>query len=446
MPPIQAMHAITYPFETHTDLSSVIAPPYDVLSESKKAALMAKSKHNIVAVDLPHLPPKTVGPDEAYQRAGERFRQWLSDRVMVKHETPTLFVYAQRYTVGDKTFCRRGLIGNVRIQEFGAGPEGQGGIWPHEQTFSAAKEDRLKLMRATQAQLSPIFGIFSDPQEEVGGLLQAVMDRGAYSAFGVTDDDGVRHEIWAVTDPDTIRGFEQVLGPKDIYIADGHHRYNTALIYRREQVEHHGLAPENTGAHPADWCQFVLVSMQDPGMIVLPTHRVLGNMPGFDIDKFKQAAAGKLNVEAFTGDSLEALEAALPDAGPHAMGLYDPANPKHPFYIATTLSDDPLAQSHALQAEPWRKLDVAILQHLVVEQVCEPTFCGGDDKVGWKFPHEIAELKRLADSEDYQLGVVMQPTPLESIRQVSEAGELMPQKSTFFYPKLATGLAVNPIG
>ena len=440
MPTIQPIPAVLFDTAAGNDLSDRIAPPYDVLDHDSKGRLVAAGAHNIAVIDLPHLPAKTVGPDEAYTGAGQTYRDWLAKGVMHRRETPAFFVYQQTYTVGDNTFKRRGLIGNVKVQPFGPSPDGHGGIHPHEQTFSAAKEDRLKLMRATQAQLSPIFGLYSDPDQAIGDLLAAVIESAEPTFIGKTADDGVLHEAWAVDDAQRVAAFQQALLDKDLFIADGHHRYNTALNHYNELA----AAGKETGN--AAFCLFVMIAMQDPGMIVLPTHRVLGNMPTFTMDKLKQAAAGKLNITPVAGQDPALLEQALAESDhPHAIGLYDPATPEAPLYLAVTTDPDPLTATHADHSEAWRQLDVAIVQHLIVEQVCQPTFVSGGETVTWKFPHEIAQLKLLADSNDYQLGLVLRATPLDSVRRVSEAGELMPQKSTFFYPKLATGLVVNPL-
>lgn len=439
MPEIQPIPAVTFDFAGGNDITDRIAPPYDVLDETSKAALLNRNPHNIVAVDLPHLPPKTVGPDATYVEAGQRYQQWLNEGVLKRSDKPAIYVYQQTYTVGEQTFKRRGLITNIPVQPFGKGANGKGGVHPHEQTFSSAKEDRLKLMRATQAQLSPIFGLYSDPEEAVNPLLAGIVESGPATFLGKTAD-GVLHEVWQIDDADQIAKFQSVLGDKDVFIADGHHRYTTALNHKNE-LEAAGKDPGKAAS-----CLFVLVSMQDPGMIVLPTHRVLGNMPNFDMDKFKQAAQGKLNLEPFPGKDLAALEAALAThKGPHAIGLYDPAGGDNPLWIATTLDSDPLKATHPDQSEAWRQLDVAIVQQVIVEAICEPTFCGEGESVTWKFPHDLEQVKEVADSDGYQLAVIVQATPLDSVRQVSEAGELMPQKSTFFYPKLATGLVVNPL-
>ena len=456
MAQIHPIPAITYGYPPDLDMLPVIAPPYDVLDETSKADLLARNDCNIVAVDLPHLPAKTVGPDATYAQAGQRYRAWLKDGTLKRRGKPALFAYRQSYTYHHHTYRRTGLFANVTIQPFGKSPTGGGGIHPHEQTFSGPKEDRLKLMRATKAQLSPIFGLHSDPANKVGKLLAGVIERDACSFFGSTGNDGVLHEVWAIEDADDIAAFTAVLKDSDLFIADGHHRYNTALNYRAELIKANGGNPLPAN-HPANYCLFVLIAMQDAGMIVLPTHRVLGGMKGFSIDALKRAGAGKIKIEAFKGKDLHALEAALPRHGPHAMGLYDPAHPDAPLSIMTTVDADPLKATHGGQSPAWRQLDVAILQHLLVEQLLEPAFCGGakgsaaatpgSQPVGvqWKFPHTLEAARDIAHHDGYQLAVIVQATPLESVRLVSEAGELMPQKSTFFYPKLATGLVINPL-
>jgi len=382
---------------------------------------------------LPHLPPKTVGPDETYLQAATVFNQMIESGVLRKRTTPVIYVYQQTYTVNSITYKRRGVIANVQLQDFGKGENNFGGIFPHEQTFSAPKEDRLKLMKATQAQLSPIFGLFADEVGNVQPLLDQVANAGNPTFHANTENDGVLHEVWVIEDAGQIQKFQAALAPCDTFIADGHHRYGTALNYRDE------LGPFPEG-HPATQCLFVLVSLTDPGCLVLPTHRVLGGMTDYSFEKLAAASAGQLVIKPFQG-TLDQLEAALPDAGPHAMGLYDPA---YGMAIATTADPDPLKDTHANMSSAWRSLDVAVLQHLIVESICEPTFCKGS-KVTWKFPHSLNEAKQITQTDAYQLCVVMQATPLGAIGDVCSRGELMPQKSTFFYPKLATGLAINPI-
>ncbi len=445
MPVIRAIDAVCYSTRQGSDVSRYIAPPYDVLDAAGKDALLREESHNVVAIDLPQVPAKTVGPDAVYEGAAQMYERWLAQRVLERRDQPALFVYQQVYSacVGgvEQEFKRRGLIAGVKLQPFGEKVAGHGAIYPHEETFSGPKEDRMKLMCATQAQLSPIFGLYSDPQSRIGAMLGDVTQSGDPSFFGVTAHDGVRHEVWAVEDASRIDQFVGAMAGLDVFIADGHHRYTTALNYQQR------LGDGGAGDRPADYCMFVLVAMQDPGMIVLPTHRVFGAMQGFSLDRLAQVGAGKVKIERIEGGDLSVLEAVLPKAGPHAMGLYVPGQAgAAELAVMTTTDPDPLAASHPDRSAAWRELDVAVLQHVVVGGLLEQHFCETGEKVKWKFPHTLAELETEAQSEGHQLGVVMQATPLDAVRLVSEAGELMPQKSTFFYPKVATGLAIHPLG
>lgn len=429
------------------DITERIAPPYDVMTAESKQALLDADSNNIVAVDLPFLPPKAVGPDEVYQKAGEQFRAWIDQGVLVRHPEPVLMVYVQQYAHGGQTYARKGLIGLVPVQEFGPGPEGAGGVFPHEKTFAAAKEDRLKLMRATEAQLSPIFGLYEDTAGRVGPLLDQVVDGRTPDSCGKSAD-GTVHQVYMVSDRTWIAQVQEALKPADVFIADGHHRYTTAIRYREEVGPGKG----------ADGCMFVLVEMGDPGLVVLPTHRVLGGMkPELTMEQLAEAAQGVLRIEKFASaaDSASAaerlailgrLEQALPAAGDHAMGLGLRSSAGGVEYaITTTVSDDPLADRISDHSKPWRMLDVAVLQHGIVEPILNQRFAVSDQGVTWKFPHELSVLDELMVSGEYPMGVVMQPTPLASVAAISRAGELMPQKSTFFFPKLATGFAVHSL-
>lgn len=444
MPQIRPIPAITF---APGDLSTRIAPPYDVLNQAGKDKLLAMDGRNIVAIDLPHLPAKTVGPDATYEKAGQTFRHWLEQGELAQRDKPAIFAYQQTYTVKGQSFKRRGLISNIALQPFGPAADGKGGVFPHEQTFSGPKEDRFKLMKATAAQLSPIFGLHSDPQNKVHALLSKIIDSKRPTFYGSTPNDDVLHETWAIDDPAAIAEFSKTLAGADVFIADGHHRYTTALNYRKHLEEKQGKLPAD---HPANFCLFVLIAMQDPGMIVLPTHRVLGGMLKFNFKALLEASAGTIKLTPFAGkgtvEDLAKLEAALPSHGPHAIGVYSPADGPSPLAILTTTQPDPLKELFPKQSEAWRQLDVAVVQHLIVEKICQPKLCEGGKEVTWKFPHSLEEVKEDTETEGYQVGLIVQPTPLESVRLVSQANELMPQKSTFFYPKLATGLVINPLG
>ncbi len=447
MAAVYPLTAIRYPQNKQSDL---VAPPYDVLGEKDKAQLLARNGHNVVAIDLPHIPPKNAGPDQAYEAAAHTMRTWLEAGILKRDNKPAIYPYMQTYTVAGTTYKRRGLFCRVRLEEFGLG----GTVHPHEQTFSGPKEDRLKLMRATKANLSPVFGLYDDPTNDVTDLLfEAVVNQAPLASAELPSMDGqssVLSELWAVTDPAVLKDVQLLLADKHLYIADGHHRYTTCLNYRKEVLQNSGVAMAHD--HPANFSLFVLIAMQDPGLIIMPTHRVLAAdaLEEFYMERFREVAEATMQVidTKLGGDSLDRLEKELPGYGPHAIGVYDAVEDN--AIVIRPRSNDPLAE---YQNDPqlkdkssaWRQLDVAILQHLVFERIVAPNFVAPGKQMTWAFPHEAHEVTELCRSGKYRVGFLLQPTPLTAVRDLCNANELMPQKSTFFYPKLATGLVINPL-
>ncbi|MFO0833428.1 MAG: DUF1015 domain-containing protein [Phycisphaerales bacterium] len=444
MPAIYPFRAVQY-HRGEGDVSRLVAPPYDVLDRAAKDKLLAHDQPNIVAIDLPHTPAKELGPAETYQAAGERYREWLSNGTLSRRATPAIFAYRQTFAFQGATHQRCGMACTLDAAPFG--PRAGGGILPHEETFSGPKEDRFALMKATRAQLSPIFGLHADEKGRVVAVIHEIMKSARPSMTAKMADD-VLHEVWAVDDPARVKAYAGALAGEDIFIADGHHRYTTGLNYIKHLESAGALPPD----HPARHSMMVLVPMSDPGLVIGPTHRVLGGMKGYSLDAFKAAASEHFSFREIAGDA-PALHAALVATPRHEchLGFYDVASKRG--LLGTPRSADPLATRFASKPAAWRTLDVAIIQYLVVEAICQPKLNNGD-AVKWAFPHSVDEVLEIARGHETgagggagfaQLAVMVRPTPLSAVRDVSRAGELMPQKSTFFYPKLATGLFVNPL-
>ena len=448
MPSVYPFRAVHYAGpEGGGDVSRLIAPPYDVLDAAGKQRLLERDPRNIVAIDLPHLPVNRVGPPEAYKSAAATMHNWLAQGVLAKSAAPAMYVYRQSFTTAGRTFQRTGMACTVETRPFGA--RAGGGILPHEETFSGPKEDRLALMKATKAQLSPVFGLHADDGGKATRVLQGVM---ASRPSDITADmgDGVKHEVWISRDGPTIEAYQAALAGEDIFIADGHHRYTTSFNYLKHLETQGAVAAD----HPARRSLMVLVGMHDPGLAIWPTHRVLGGMSGYSWPAFGAASAGQLRFESLRG-GLRELESALNarnTSTDNTMGFYDFATKS--CFIGHPTQADPLAAQHSYKPDAWRRLDVAIVQHLIVEEICQPSLNEGGG-VQWAFPHTIAEVEAIGAGRQTgagggagftpQLGIILRPTPLEAVREICRAGELMPQKSTFFYPKLATGLFINPL-
>ncbi|MBC7771033.1 MAG: DUF1015 domain-containing protein [Pyrinomonadaceae bacterium] len=458
MPNVFPFRAVQYAkaprSEGALDVSDLVAPPYDVLDASSKGALLQKNARNMVGIDLPHIPAKELGPAAAYDGAAAAFRAWLADGTMARREAPVMFVYRETFQFAGKQHQRTGMACTIDLLPFGA--RAGGGILPHEETFSGPKEDRFALMKASNAQFSPIFGLHQDEHGKATTLLTDVMKARKPDVIARTSEGfggPVLHEIWTIENAPTIAAYAEALKGQDIFIADGHHRYTTALNYLKQLETSGPVAME----HPARKCLIVLVGMSDPGMVIGPTHRVLAGMSGYTFEAFEKAAAGKLVIKPVQG-GLAGIEAAMhqrlasESGGVNVLGLHDFATNRS--FTAMPSTPDPLATRFPAKVQPWRQLDVAIVQYLIVEDICQPALNAGNP-VQWAFPHSIQEVIDIGAGKEKgsgggkaftpQLAVIVRPTPLESVRAVSRAGELMPQKSTFFYPKLATGLFINVV-
>lgn len=434
MTQIRPFAGIRYASQPARNFSNLIAPPYDVLDDAGKQRLQAKDPHNIVNIDLPFMPPKSVGPDDVYIRSGLTLQSWLSGGVLKQDTRPALYPYTQVFNHGGRTFHRRGLIAQVKLAPFGAG-----GIVPHEKTYTGPIEDRLKLMRHTRTQMSPIFGLYADERNKVTSLLYRNLGKPELSG----SLDGVRNDLWSVIDAETENQVIDLLNDKPIYIADGHHRYTTALNYQRElELANGGPLPP---AHPANWCMFVLVAMQDPGLLILPTHRLIGGLRDFSIPAFQSAVQGNFQIERtpLRPDHTDDLARLLSMMPQHTFGLLDGAT--QTLYTLKLVNPGLMEKLEPDKSAAWRALDVAILQRYLLEEVLGPKFAAGGELVKGYTADENQVLP-MTDGKNYQVALMLRPTPLHALEELGAHGEVMPQKSTYFFPKLATGMVINPLG
>jgi uncharacterized protein (DUF1015 family) len=434
LPQIRPFAGVHFAKSLGPDLSALIAPPFDVLDEQSKGVLQAKHANNIVTIDLPYLPPKAVGPDEVYAKANTTFQSWLSAGILQKAPRPAMYPYTQSFDHNGRMYHRRGFFCAVKISPFG-----EGHVVPHEKTYREAIEDRLKLMRATQTQMSPIFGLYSDSRHEVTNLLYKNLSRPEYTATL----HGVKNDMWTVHDTDIERQMIDFLGRKPVYIADGHHRYTTALTYLQElEKQNGGPLPSS---HPANYCMFVLVGMQDDGLLILPTHRLIGNVESFNIDAFKAAVAGAFDVTETTvipEQVADYIDITLPMLPAHTFGLYDGRNKK--LYQLTCKNPDVLQPLEPGLSDASRRLDVAILQRYLLDEVIQPMFAGKKELTK-KYTAESTEVIWKTDGIQSQIALLLKSTPLGALEQLAQHNEVMPQKSTYFFPKLATGMMMNSV-
>jgi uncharacterized protein (DUF1015 family) len=411
------------------DISKFIAPPYDILSASDKQALLAGDARNIVTVDLPHVPPKEVGPDSEYQAAANILQQWKRTGVLVQDTKPAIYAYEQTFAWAGRTYSRRAILCGVRATPLGED------VIPHEHTFAGPKADRLKLTQYTRMQLSPIFGFYSGAQSAAKTLWA-----GAEEIFPVQAQLGeVGEKLWPVSDESVIRNVSQSLRNVPVFIADGHHRYTTAMNYR-DSLLASGAIDAN---HEANFVLFALVEQADPGLLILPTHRIIRGLgPDFSIEKLAQAAG------TFTWTRMPLHQADLADTGaflsrfgPTAMAFVGASRPSE-LWVAVLKDKGAMAHAAPDELPLWRELDVAILHKLIIEKALKPWYTGD---FAIDYTPDAREVVSACGRGDSPLGACLQPTPLKAVEEIALAGATMPHKSTYFYPKLATGMVLKPL-
>ena len=432
MSQISPFKAIRYNTQRQRDLSSVLAPPYDVIDQARRDLLIAGDEHNIVHIDLPHMPPSSPGSPVAYAHSAELLKNWLEGNVLVRDSQRALYYYEQTFKIGSASHTRKAFFCRVKLEPLGAGS-----VRPHEQTFSGPKEDRLALTKATRCNLSPVFALYLDRDNEV---LAALGTRsGEPDCFG--ELDGVRNELWAVRDSAAIDRVVELLADKEIYIADGHHRYSTALNYR-EFLRDSG---QDIGEeHPANFVNMVLVSTADAGLVILPTHRLVRGMD----DDFP-ARLRSLSSEQFRwiesgldASTSEEFDSAIARAHPRAIGLYDPREDQ--LFVMVPKSEDPLDDRAGDISESLRGLSVVILHEcLLGEKIISQIAPARGPEISYS--KDVLEAVELTRQGQYQAAFLLGPTTMDQLLGVVEAGQLMPHKSTFFYPKVPTGLLINPL-
>jgi uncharacterized protein (DUF1015 family) len=426
---VRPFRAHLYRHEPGADLSAFTAPPYDVVTPEARAALLSVEPHNVVALELPDGPLDPGVAGNRYDNGREIWRLWHEQGVLVEDESPAIYVVEQSWEYGGRHIRRRGFVGAVRLHPFSDGV-----VLPHERTLPKALADRLNLTRATQANLSQVFSLFSDPAGETDAFFDAVIE--TEPMFTATDAEGVSSRLWAIRDAATIEAIVEIIDDRQLFIADGHHRYTTALAYRderRAQAAAAGHAPVD----PAyDFVMMVLVNMDDPELLVLPTHRLA-------------RAAGVFDAAAFWQHMERWFDLAEPSAHP-ATALDDAERTTFVVRsadgttrIATLRADvDPAEVIDAPHGADWKRLDVAVLQ----EMILRPFFgISADDHASLERLAFAKDAHQALKVENADVAFLMAPTRMEQLRAVALAGETMPQKSTYFYPKLLSGLLFHSL-
>ncbi|MCL4539351.1 MAG: DUF1015 domain-containing protein [Bacteroidetes bacterium] len=424
MADIQPFKAIHYNTEIVEDLSKVVAPPYDVINKEQQQELFKRDPNNIIRLDL--------NPDpDPYPSAAKEMQRMLKERALVQDSDPAIYPYLQTFKTQDgKTVTRRGFVSWIKLEPFEAGV-----VLPHEHTLSGPKMDRLKLMTATKASFSQIFSIYGDQ----GKVLEKEYDRAAKSKpFLEADQDGVNNRIYRIVDKGTVKVFQDLLARIPVYIADGHHRYETALEYQRIMK---GKNPKHTGKEAYNYIMMYFTNIFDSGLVVYPTHRILHSLGGFDSKKLMDTVKAHFDMTAKS--DVDSLASSLLSAGDHAYGMVLPE--KKYYLMKLKPGSDVLSIVKENVPAPVKRLDVTLLHDYVLTQTLGISKEAQEKKLNLNYTIDRHEVDEAVQSGKGQLGFILNSTKVEQVKEVADGGAVMPQKSTYFYPKLLSGLLLNAL-
>lgn len=425
-------------------MESVVSPPYDVIDQQAQSALAHKHPHNMIHLDLMKSVNLEALTEERYQQARDTFESWQQQSILIRDEQPAIYLYHTEYKLpsGDRRI-RKGFLALAGLAEFA-----EGIVKPHEKTFRGVTTDRLRLIDACQAHFSPIFSLYSDPEGEIMAILEKA--RALTPLCAVNDQDGCLHTIWSVTDPAALARVQALFAAKPLYIADGHHRYTTSLQLRALMRERLGTVEADS---PYDFTMMYLCGMEDQGLSVLPTHRLVRLPAGITADQLAAELGQGFVVEEIKGGSREVLVAEVlarmdeNDTGT-MFGLYHPAEDR--CFLLTMRPGVMQERCAGKQPETLQGLDVVVLSDLVLESILGLSHAQCEDEGLISYfpdPDEALDkaVKESAGNGKLPVIFLMNPTLVEQVRQVADEKLIMPHKSTYFYPKALTGLVLNKL-
>ncbi len=435
MAAVKPFRGITYDFERFKDLSPIVTPPYDVISAADQEAFYNAHPCNVIRLELARTGAGDNDSDNRYTRAAETLKDWLRQGVLVRGSRECFYVTAHDYSAGSRRRTRWGITGRVRIED-----EGSDVVLPHEQTFQAHKTDRFNLTRACRAQLSQVFALYEDAEKASGSVFSFCESNAPAASF--VSEDGSGHRIWAISDPEIIGAIKEIFNGKTLYIADGHHRYETARNYR--DFMRAAGAPAGEGAH--EYVMMYLSSMDDDGLTILPYHRLLSAGSAIDPPTFAERAARWFTVEnpgLGIAEDPAALESLLVEAGRAGTSFAVCTGDGICFVLRLRPGAEKDMSDDIHPA--LRRLDVQRLSDLVFSKILGFTAEDLADDALFQFDSSFESCLDRVRSGESGAAFLLNPTPIDRVREVARKGLVMPRKSTYFYPKVLTGLVFNPL-
>ena len=417
------------------DISTVICPPYDVISLSLHENLHTRNDYNFIRIEDAKKSPNDTPADNKYTRTTATLAQWLNQKVLVPENSPAIYLHDHYFRLQGKDHVRRGIIARVRLEEWDKMI-----IRPHENILSAPKEDRQNLLKALKVNTSPVLMMYQDPERKIATALAKETKK--KPVIDTTIPEGDRHKVWAVTDTTVVNLIAGVIAKQPFYIADGHHRYTSALTYLREQMAATpGLSPDSA----VNFVMSTLVDFADPGLIILAPHRVIRGLTLSVLSELKAKLGAYFEITelpANTKDAWQKLDAEMSKPDGIRIGFFGPGTNK--FYALKLRDEAVLAEIMPDSSDIYRKLDVSVLDHVVLNKILGLGIdVRTEDRVS--FSHDREESMKDVLRGEQQVVFFLKPVKPELIKTVSDANEKMPRKSTYFYPKAPAGLVVNPL-
>ena len=423
MAEISPFQGVRYNQEKVPDLAAAICPPYDVISPAEQKEYYDKSEFNVIQLEHGLELPDDNENNNKYTRARATLDKWLKDRILQIDTAPTFYIYEQGFTINDSKKRRMGLIACVKLE-----PWERKVIYPHENTFQRVKSDRLELMRACNANISPILGLYEDPGGKVTKLMQA-KSLPSKLLIDITIGNEI-HRVWKANEPEFMQRCSHFIFPKPIYIADGHHRYETALAYRDERIQ---KASTNTGYEAFNFVMMTLVPFSDPGLVMLPIHRLIKNIEPEKINQLKEQLGKYFDIKVYPLSNTELSENR--SAGIKLIGLESNQMLNLRPLSSTSINDFMPGE----RSSTYKRLDVSIVEHVIIENLLGLQ----NDSENIIYTPDTRQAIKLVQDGHYQLAFILSPMSVTTIKAIADAGDRMPRKSTYFYPKLPTGLVIN---
>lgn len=430
--------------EKINDISKVITPPYDIISEEERDGYYQLDPNNIIRLILGKDFPGDDQSNNKYTRSAEFFDTWRKEEILIQEAEPAIYVYAQEFTLSGKKYVRRGFISLVKLEDFQTGQ-----IYPHEHTLAKPKEDRMNLMKACNANFSQVFTFFEDECSKISNLLYKVYEgatgTGLRPDVDFTDTFGVKNLLWVINDSTIIKEISSQMKNRALFIADGHHRYETALFYRDLIRDKEGTSKSN-GNIPSDYVMMMCVSMEDSGLQILPTHRLARNIKDFNPEKIRKSLNEIFEISDMGDDcSTEILMQKLgEDAHKHKLAMYMGEGEKK-FYILTLRDEKLLDQILTGEYTEWRSIDTGILHGVIFDRILGIQAKNISKSESVKYVQGVEDSVASVNEGKYQIAFFLNPTKIGQIRDIAVKRHKMPPKATYFYPKLMTGMVIRHI-